>query len=69
VSAHVRSLRRPGFGSQALDAAASGREFRAPRHFGGDSGPQRVDNAGGFDSGAGVGFANARRVLRAARDF
>jgi hypothetical protein len=39
------------------------------RNFGGDIGPQRVDNAGGFDFDAGIGFVDAQRALRATRGF
>jgi subtilisin family serine protease len=39
------------------------------RNFGGDIGPQRVDNARGFDSDTGFGFVDARRALRALRGF
>lgn len=39
------------------------------RNFGGDIGPQRVDNAPGFDFDTGFGFVDARRALRATRGF
>jgi subtilisin family serine protease len=39
------------------------------RNFGGDIGPQRVDNAKGFDFDTGFGFVDARRALRATRGF
>jgi hypothetical protein len=39
------------------------------RNFGGDIGPQRVDNAHGFDFDTGFGFVNAQRALRALRGF
>ncbi len=39
------------------------------RNFGGDIGPQRVDNAAGFDFDTGFGFVDARRALRATRGF
>jgi subtilisin family serine protease len=39
------------------------------RNFGGDIGPQRVDNANGFDFDTGFGFVDARRALRAIRGF
>jgi hypothetical protein len=39
------------------------------RNFGGDIGPQRVDNAEGFDFDTGFGFVDARRALRATRGF
>jgi subtilisin family serine protease len=39
------------------------------RNFGGDIGPQRVDNAKGFDFDTGFGFVDARRALRAIRGF
>jgi subtilisin family serine protease len=39
------------------------------RNFGGDIGPQRVDNAGGFDFDTGFGFVDAQRALRATRGF
>jgi subtilisin family serine protease len=39
------------------------------RNFGGDIGPQRVDNANGFDFDTGFGFVNAQRALRATRGF
>ena len=39
------------------------------RHFGGDSGPQRVDNANGFDFDTGFEFVDAQRALRATRGF
>jgi subtilisin family serine protease len=37
------------------------------RNFGGDIGPQRVDNADGFDFDTGFGFVDAQRALRAIR--
>jgi len=37
------------------------------RNFGGDIGPQRVDNAAGFDFDTGFGFVDAQRALRATR--
>jgi subtilisin family serine protease len=37
------------------------------RNFGGDIGPQRVDNARGFDFDTGFGFVDAQRALRAIR--
>jgi subtilisin family serine protease len=37
------------------------------RNFGGDIGPQRVDNAQGFDFDTGFGFVDAQRALRATR--
>jgi hypothetical protein len=40
-----------------------------PRNFGGDIGPQRVDNANGFDLDTGFGFVAAQRALRAPRGF
>jgi subtilisin family serine protease len=39
------------------------------RNFGGDIGPQRVDNANGFDFDTGFGFVDAQRALRATRGF
>ena len=39
------------------------------RNFGGDIGPQRVDNANGFDFDTGYGFVDAQRALRATRGF
>jgi subtilisin family serine protease len=39
------------------------------RNFGGDIGPQRVDNASGFDLDTGFGFVDAQRALRAIRGF
>jgi subtilisin family serine protease len=39
------------------------------RNFGGDIGPQRVDNATGFDFDTGFGFVDAQRALRAIRGF
>jgi subtilisin family serine protease len=39
------------------------------RNFGGDIGPQRVDNAKGFDFDTGFGFVDAQRALRATRGF
>jgi subtilisin family serine protease len=39
------------------------------RNFGGDIGPQRVDNAPGFDFDTGFGFVDAQRALRATRGF
>lgn len=39
------------------------------RNFGGDIGPQRVDNAHGFDFDTGFGFVDAQRALRATRGF
>ena len=39
------------------------------RNFGGDIGPQRVDNASGFDFDTGFGFVDAQRALRATRGF
>jgi subtilisin family serine protease len=39
------------------------------RNFGGDIGPQRVDNAVGFDFDTGFGFVDAQRALRATRGF
>jgi subtilisin family serine protease len=39
------------------------------RNFGGDIGPQRVDNASGYDFDTGFGFVNAQRALRATRGF
>jgi subtilisin family serine protease len=39
------------------------------RNFGGDIGPQRVDNATGFDFDTGFGFVDAQRALRATRGF
>jgi subtilisin family serine protease len=39
------------------------------RNFGGDIGPQRVDNAAGFDFDTGFGFVDAQRALRATRGF
>jgi subtilisin family serine protease len=39
------------------------------RNFGGDIGPQRVDNANGYDFDTGFGFVDARRALRATRGF
>jgi subtilisin family serine protease len=39
------------------------------RNFGGDIGPQRVDNANGFDFDSGFGFVDAQRALRATRGF
>jgi subtilisin family serine protease len=41
----------------------------ALRNFGGDIGPQRVDNANGFDFDTGFGFVDAQRALRATRGF
>jgi hypothetical protein len=40
-----------------------------PRNFGGDIGPQRVDNADGFDLDTGYGFVDARNSTRAIRGF
>jgi len=39
------------------------------RNFGGDIGPQPVDNARGFDFDTGFGFVDAQRALRATRGF
>jgi subtilisin family serine protease len=39
------------------------------RNFGGDIGPQPVDNAPGFDFDTGFGFVDAQRALRATRGF
>lgn len=39
------------------------------RNFGGDIGPQRVDNAKGFDFDTGFGFVDAQRALRVTRGF
>jgi subtilisin family serine protease len=39
------------------------------RNFGGDIGPQRVDNAAGFDFDTGFGFVDAQRALRVTRGF
>jgi subtilisin family serine protease len=39
------------------------------RNFGGDIGPQRVDNANGFDLDTGFGFVDAQRALRVIRGF
>jgi subtilisin family serine protease len=39
------------------------------RNFGGDIGPQRVDNAHGFDFDTGFGFVDAQRALRLTRGF
>ena len=39
------------------------------RNFGGDIGPQRVDNANGYDFDTGFGFVDARRALRVTRGF
>jgi len=39
------------------------------RNFGGDIGPQRVDNARGFDFDTGFGFVDAQRALRVTRGF
>jgi subtilisin family serine protease len=39
------------------------------RNFGGDIGPQRVDNVNGFDMDTGYGFVDAQRALRAIRGF
>jgi subtilisin family serine protease len=39
------------------------------RNFGGDTGPQRVDNANGFDFDTGFGFVDAQRALRVIRGF
>ncbi|HET9864879.1 MAG TPA: hypothetical protein VFP37_15655 [Steroidobacteraceae bacterium] len=39
------------------------------RNYGGDIGPQRVDNANGFDFDTGFGFVDAQRALRAIRGF
>jgi len=39
------------------------------RNFGGDIGPQRVDNANGFDFDTGFGFVDAQRALRVTRGF
>ena len=39
------------------------------RNYGGDIGPQRVDNAAGFDFDTGFGFVDAQRALRAIRGF
>jgi subtilisin family serine protease len=39
------------------------------RNFGGDIGPQRVDNANGFDFDTGFGFVDAQRALRLTRGF
>jgi hypothetical protein len=41
----------------------------ALRNFGGDIGPQRVDNARGFDFDTGFGIVDAQRALRATRGF
>ena len=38
-------------------------------YSGGDIGPQRVDNANGFDFDTGFGFVDAQRALRAIRGF
>ena len=38
-------------------------------NFGGDIGPQRVDNARGFDFDTGAGFVDAQRALRTTRGF
>ena len=40
-----------------------------PGNIGGDIGPQRVDNANGFDFDTGFGFVDAQRALRATRGF
>ena len=39
------------------------------RNFGGDIGPQRVNNANGFDFDTGFGFVDAQRALRVTRGF
>jgi len=39
------------------------------RYLDGDIGPQRVDNANGFDFDTGLGFVDAQRALRATRGF
>jgi len=39
------------------------------RNFGGDIGPQPVDNANGFDFDTGFGFFDAQQALRATRGF
>jgi hypothetical protein len=39
------------------------------RNFGGDIGPQGVDNANGFDFDTGLGFMDAQWALRAIRGF
>jgi subtilisin family serine protease len=39
------------------------------RNFGGDIGPQPVDNADGFDLDTGFGFVDAQRALRSTRGF
>jgi subtilisin family serine protease len=39
------------------------------RNFGGDIGPQRVDNANGYDFDTGFGFVDAQRALRLTRGF
>ncbi len=39
------------------------------RNFGGDIGPQPVDNANGFDLDTGFGFVDAQRALRSTRGF
>ena len=39
------------------------------RNIGGDIGPQRVDNADGFDFDTGFGFVDAQRALRATRGY
>ena len=39
------------------------------RNFGGDIGPQRVDNANGFDFDTGFGFVDAQRALRLTSGF
>jgi subtilisin family serine protease len=39
------------------------------RNYGGDIGPQRVDNAAGFDFDTGFGFVDAQRALRFIRGF
>jgi subtilisin family serine protease len=39
------------------------------RNFGGDIGPQPVDNAHGFDFDTGFGFVDAQRALRLTRGF
>jgi subtilisin family serine protease len=39
------------------------------RNIGGDIGPQRVDNANGYDFDTGFGFVDAQRALRVTRGF
>jgi subtilisin family serine protease len=70
ISAHKRfigpTVLRPGSIYWALRLTADDITLR---NFGGDIGPQRVDNASGFDFDTGFGFVDAQRALRATRGF